>query len=123
MHTIGTLTKKIDPHQNLESSSPPAMGPMAIPSPMVPPQTPMARPRSAGSRKMSLMIASDVGIVDAAPAPVRHRNPMSVVTELDNAAPIDPRANTVRPIRKNRLRPKRSASVPPTSSRPANTMA
>ena len=54
------------------------MGPMAIPSPIVPPQTPMARARSPGSRKMSLMIASDVGIVSAAPAPMKARNAMSV---------------------------------------------
>ena len=74
MHTIGTFTKKIDPHQNLDSRSPPAMGPMAIPSPIVPAQAPMARARSPGSRKMSLMIASDVGIVSAAPAPMRARN-------------------------------------------------
>ena len=123
MHTIGTLTRKIDPHQNLESSSPPAMGPMAIPSPIVPPQTPMARRARRGSRKMSLMIASDVGIVSAAPTPMRARNAMSVVTEPDRAAPTDPNANTVSPMRKNRLRPKRSARVPPTRSRPAKTMA
>ena len=115
MHAIGTLTKKIDPHQNLDSKSPPAMGPMAIPRPIVPAQTPMARARSPGSRKMSLMIASDVGMVRAAPAPMTARNAMSVVTDPDKAAPIDPSANTVSPIRKNRLRPNRSASVPPTS--------
>ena len=55
------------------------MGPMAMPSPMVPPQTPMARARSLGSRKMSLMMASDAGIVSAAPAPMRARNAMSSV--------------------------------------------
>ena len=32
------------------------MGPIAIPSPMVPAQAPIARARSAGSRKTSLMI-------------------------------------------------------------------
>ena len=42
------------------------MGPIAIPSPIVPAQTPMARARSPGSRKMSLMIANEVGIVSAA---------------------------------------------------------
>ncbi len=123
MHTIGTLTKKIDPHQNFDNRSPPAMGPMAIPSPIVPAQTPMARALSPGSRKMSLMIASDVGIVSAAPAPMTARNPISDVTDPARAAPIDPSANTVSPIRKSRLRPNRSANVPPTSSRPANTMA
>jgi len=37
--TIGTFTRKIDPHQNLDSSSPPAIGPMAM-------RVPRFRPRS-----------------------------------------------------------------------------
>ncbi len=120
---IGTLTRKIDPHQNLESSRPPAMGPMAMPSPMVPAQVPMARARSWGSRKMSLMIDSDAGMVKAAPTPMIPRHAMSGCTEPDRAAPIDPAANRVSPKRKNLLRPNRSARLPPTSSRPAKTMA
>ena len=48
---------------------------------------------------------------------------MSVVTELESAAPTDPMANTASPMRKSRLRPNRSASVPPTSRRPAKAMA
>ena len=121
--TIGTFTRKIDPHQNLDSSRPPAIGPMAMPSPIVPAQVPMARARSVGSRKMSLMIDSDAGMVKAAPAPMTARQAINRCTEPENAAPIDPAAKTVRPIRKNRLRPNRSARLPPTNSRPANTMA
>ena len=34
--TIGTFTRKTEPHQNLASSRPPAIGPIAMPSPMVP---------------------------------------------------------------------------------------
>ena len=68
-HAIGTLTKKIEPHQNLDSRRPPAIGPMAIPSPMVPAHAPMARARSPGSRKTSLMMASEAGMVSAAPLP------------------------------------------------------
>ena len=90
---------------------------------MVPAQTPMARARSAGSRNTSLMIESDGGIVSAAPAPMTARHAISRCTEPENAAPIDPVAKTVSPMRKNRLRPNRSARLPPTSSSPANTIA
>ena len=117
------FTRKIDPHQNLESRSPPAIGPMAIPSPAVPAQAPMARARSPGSRKTSLMIDSDAGMVRAAPAPIRARQAISRWTEPEKAAPTDPAAKTVSPMRKNRWRPKRSARLPPTKSRPANTIA
>jgi len=121
--TIGTFTTKIEPHQKLASSTPPAIGPMAMPSPIVPAQAPMARARSEGWRKMSLMIESDDGIVRAAPTPISPRNAMSGGTEPEQAAPIDPAPNTARPMMKNRLRPKRSARLPPTSNNPAKTMA
>ena len=121
--TIGTLTRKMEPHQNRASSRPPAIGPMAMPSPMVAAQAPMARARSAGSRNMSLMIDSEAGIVSAAPAPMTARQAISRSTEPENAAPADPAAKTARPMRKNRLRPIRSARLPPTSSSPAKTIA
>ena len=88
------------------------MGPMAMPSPMVPAQTPMARARSLGSRKTSLTIDSDAGIVRAAPNPMTPRHAISMSTDPEKAAPIDPRAKTLRPTRKSRRRPKRSARLP-----------
>ena len=121
--TIGILTRKMEPHQNLASSRPPAIGPIAIPSPMVAAQPAMARARSAGSRNMSLMIDSEAGIVSAAPAPMTARHAISRSTDPENAAPTDPEAKTARPRRKNRLRPSRSARLPPTSSNPAKTIA
>ena len=114
---------KMEPHQNLARSKPPRMGPRAMPSPMVPPQAPMARASSFGSRKMSLMIDSDDGIVSAAPAPMTARHVIRRLTEPEKAAPMDPAAKTVKPIRNKRLRPNRSARLPPTSNRPAKTMA
>ena len=71
---MGTLTRKTDPHQKCASSKPPAMGPMAIPSPMMPPQAPMAFARCLGSRKTSLTMDSDDGIVRAAPTPIMARD-------------------------------------------------
>ncbi len=120
---IGTLTRKIEPHQNRVSKRPPAIGPTAMPIPIVPPQAPMARARSEGSRKTSLMIDNEEGIVSAAPAPMTPRHAINSGTELERAAPIDPPAKTVRPMRKNHLRPNRSARLPPTSNKPAKTMA
>ena len=121
--TIGTLTKKMEPHQKLESNSPPAIGPMAMPSPMVPPHTPMARALSFGSRNTSLTIDREDGIVNAAPTPITDRNTIKTSTEPENAAPIEPPAKTASPMRKNRLRPNRSAKLPPTSNSPAKTIA
>ena len=120
---MGTFTRKMEPHQNLDSSRPPAIGPMAIPSPMVPPQVPMALARATGSRKMSLTIERVAGMVRAPPAPMTPRHAISRSTEPEKAAPTDPRAKTVSPMRKNRLRPNLSARLPPTNNSPANTMA
>ena len=120
---MGTLTRKTDPHQNRARSKPPAMGPIAIPSPMMPPQAPMARARGLGSRKTSLTMDSDDGIVRAAPTPIRALEGIRRSTEPEKAAAIDPAPKTARPRRKNFLRPKRSAMLPLTSKSPAKTMA
>ena len=120
---IGTFTRKMEPHQNLDSSRPPAIGPTATPRPIVPAHAPMARARSPGSRKTSLMIDSDAGMARAAPAPIRARHAISGWTDEENAAPTDPPANTASPNRKKRLRPNRSARLPPTNKSPAKTIA
>ena len=121
--TIGTLTRKTEPHQKFASSKPPAIGPIAMPSPMVPAQAPMARARSVGSRKTSLMIDNDAGIVSAAPIPMTARHAINRPTELEKPVPVDAPAKTVRPMRKKRFRPNRSARLPPTSNSPAKTIA
>ena len=72
---------------------------------------------------MSLMIDSVAGIVNAAPTPMRALHAMSRSTDPDRAAPTEPPAKVVKPTRKNRLRPNRSARLPPTRTSPANTMA
>ena len=82
----------------------------------------MARWRSPVSRNMSVMIDRVEGIIRAAPMPMLARAAMSMPTEPENAAHAEPAAKAVRPARKVRLRPTRSARLPATSSRPANTM-
>jgi hypothetical protein len=83
----------------------------------------MARARSLGSRKMSLMMDSDAGMVNAAPAPMTARPAISRSTEPEKAATIDPTAKMLSPARKNRLRPNLSARPPPTNNSPAKTIA
>ena len=61
-----------------------AIGPMAIPRPMVAPHAPMATALSLGSRKTSLTMESDEGMVSAAPAPM-------IAREIRSAVVLNPR--------------------------------
>ncbi|MDQ2874314.1 MAG: hypothetical protein M3Y33_05685 [Actinomycetota bacterium] len=69
---MGTLTRKIDPHQKC-SGQPPVTGPGAMPRPATPVQTAMARVRCA-PEKMLLMIDRVEGIQDR-PVPRPGRQP------------------------------------------------
>ena len=71
--TIGTLTRKIDPHQKYLSKMPPVIGPRAIAMPEAPAQMPIAFGRSRGSNTF-WMIDSVCGWTAAAPIPIRARN-------------------------------------------------
>jgi hypothetical protein len=93
-----------------------------MPKPVVPAQTPIARCRSAGSRNMLVMMDSVEGIIMAPPMPMLARAAISMSTEPENAAQVEPAAKAARPARNTRLRPIRSARLPATSSRPAKTM-
>ena len=66
------------------------MGPMAIPSPVVADQIPMARPRSSGARNTSLMTARVAGMMQAAPRPAIARAPIRVSTDPEKADPAEP---------------------------------
>jgi len=55
---IGTLMRNTDPHQKWASSQPPATGPTATPSPVVPDQIPMAWARARASVKVLVRIDS-----------------------------------------------------------------
>ena len=123
MISSGTLTRNTEPHQNLDSNSPPASGPSAIPTPIVPPHTPIARARLLGSGNTLSRIERPAGIVIAAPIPIAARQAISTPTEPDSAAPSDPTANVQKPASSIRLRPIRSARLPATSSRPPKPMA
>jgi hypothetical protein len=59
--TIGTFTRKTEPHQKWVSSAPPATGPMPTPSAETPAQTPMARARELfeTERLRDVVVAAD----------------------------------------------------------------
>ena len=119
----GTLTKNTEPHQNRDSSRPPASGPIAMPTPIVPPHTPTARARSRGSRKTSSRIDRPAGNGHRGTASHHGAKADQHAHAPRRAAPSEPAANTAKPARKTRLRPTRSAMLPATSSRPPNTIA
>ena len=118
---IGTLIRNTDPHAKSASSSPPTIGPSAIPAPLVAAQNPIARWRSWRSVKVLVMIASVEGMINAAPIPMLARAAISISTEPEKAAHVEHAANATRPARKVRLRPIRSARLPATSIRHAKT--
>jgi hypothetical protein len=64
-------------------------------------------------------IDSVVGMMAAAPTPIRARDAISAVELPDTAAATEPIVKIARPATSARRRPKRSPSVPAASSRPA----
>ena len=73
--------------------------------------------------KLAWMIDIVVGMIIAAPAPCRTRNPIRAL--MSPAAPhaADAPVKTIKPIMNSRFRPKRSASLPALSSSTANESA
>ena len=57
--TIGTLIRKTEPHQKCSSSAPPTIGPIATARPTAPAQTPIAWPRSRGSKTLEMIDSVD----------------------------------------------------------------
>jgi len=117
----GHVTRNTDPHQNSESKTPPTTGPSATPNPPTEAHTPSARPRALASVNTLATIATDVGMISAAPAPMTPRHP-----PMRSRSPRTPRwrthaPNTTKPTRSVRGDPKRSPRLPPTSKSPANT--
>ncbi len=101
MITIGTFTRKTEPHQKWVSSAPPATGPMPTPSAETPAQTPMARARSLGVRNTLERIESVPGMMHAPPMPISERVAMSTPADGANAESTDPVPNTTRPKVRN----------------------
>ena len=115
---MGTLIQKIQCQEMPCTTAPPTSGPIATAAPEMPDQTPSAIPRrSAGNASASSVSVS--GVTSAAPAPWTARASTSMPVVGASAAPAEATVKTVRPARNMRLRPKRSPSAAPVSSRTA----
>ena len=109
------LTAKIQRHEPVSSSSPPASGPSTIAMPDHAVQAPIAAPRSLGSKRATIS-PSVLGTSSAAATPwsARARMSVSIVgaaaqSTLATPKPVSPSVNA-------RRRPYRSPSDPPTNS-------
>ena len=71
------MKAKMLPHQKRSSSQPPAMGPVAIPTPVAAPHSPMALARSPRSVKTFTSSDRVEGNMRAAPSPITARAAMS----------------------------------------------
>ncbi len=118
--TIGMLTRKRLPQSKCSSRKPPEIGPIAMPIPDTAAQMAIAFGRSS-SGKMFVRIDSVVGMIAAAPTPIRAREAISWVVPGAAAANSEPIPNITRPNVSAFLRPKRSPSAPAIRSSTANT--
>ena len=114
----GRFRKKIARQDTYSVSAPPTTGPIASASADTPAQVPIALPRSSGG-KVTVMIESVAGIMNAAPTPWTARPAIS--QPWSGASPIAAldSANTTTPKRNMRRRPRMSPSRPPVTSRTA----
>ena len=119
MIAIGTLMKNTDSQDRCSTSTPPRMGPAATETPEAAPQMPIAVLSRCGG-KVCRTIASVLGISSAPNTPCRARSPMTPLTEPIRPMPTEVRAKPTTPIRKTRLRPNMSPSLPPKISSEAS---
>ena len=102
------------------SKKPPEIGPSAMPRPATAAHAAIAFGRSSAG-KMFVRIDSVVGMMPAAPRPIRPREAISMVASVASVASTDPSPKITSPEIRARLRPKRSPRLPAARSRPANT--
>ncbi len=115
----GTLSQKIQCQLIPLTTAPPTTGPIATPSPVMPPHSPIAAPRfSTGNA--SLISVRVSGMTIAAPAPCTARAPTSAAAFGETAAAADAAVNSNRPRAYMRRRPNRSPSAAPVNRKQAN---
>ncbi len=119
---MGTLTKKIQLQSMCSVIRPPMSGPIASAMAETPAQMPIARPRCLGGN-VAEMIESVAGSISAAPTPWRVRAPISVPPVVASPQMSEASVKRARPRRKTRLRPRKSASLPPVSMKTAKVRA
>ena len=114
----GTLIQKIQCQVLSWITAPPTSGPSATAMPLIPDQTPSARPRFSGG-KASASRVSVSGVTIAAPAPCSARVAIRMPMFGASADPADATVKRMMPATNMRLRPKRSPSAAPVRSRTA----
>ena len=97
--TTGTLIRNTEPHQKCLSSSPPIMGPKALPTMDRQLHRAIARLRSRSSSKVIRMSARVAGIIVAAPIARIARAPINAPGVGANAAAREASPNNARPPR------------------------
>ncbi len=119
MMPIGTLTQNTDAQPKLSTSTPPTTGPIAMPRPEMPAQTPIASGICSRGKALT-RIDSESGFISAAPVPWRQRAMISCVSESATAQSAEKIVNSTTPTMNMRLRPNRSPSLPPSRISAAN---
>src|SRR3954451_6426743 len=117
----GTFTKKIHRQENDCVSQPPRTSPKAEPPIAIADQTPSARARYFPSATVVEMIGRAAGEISAAPRPCSARKPISIPELAARPFSSDAAVKMTSPMRKSRLRPRRSPARPPSKRKPPNT--
>ncbi len=118
---IGTLIAKIQCQLAHSTSAPPSSGPIAAATLATTAMVARPRPRCSGGNTIAV-VASASGARMPAPTAWITRNPISASIDDASAHSSEPSVKIVMPIRKKRLRPNWSASLPIDTSRTANMM-
>lgn len=116
---IGTLIRKIEPHQKCSSRTPPIVGPATTPTIATVDHAAIALRCSSGGNTVN---SNDnvLGISSEPPTPISPRQAINCQGVVASVASSDARPNSTSPIRSIRRRPNRSDRLPAVSSRPAN---
>ena len=117
---IGTLTRKTDPNQKWPSSQPLTTGPMTPAPPVTPAQMAIALARSSGPKTLTRIDSVD-GMMNAAHAPIKARQPISCHISVDADASAALNRKPSNPSWSAPFRPNRSPMAPAVNSSPANT--
>ena len=116
---IGRLMRKIQRQLAASTTRPPRLGPIAVASPLTPPQMPMAAPRLSAGNTAATMLKV-LGIIAAPPSPCTTRKATS--SSMLGARPqaSDESVKSAMPATKSSRRPYRSPRRPSVTSVTAN---
>ena len=104
-------------------STPPSSRPTEAPPPAIAPKTPNALGRSGEPANVTVSSESAEGASSAPNAPCSARAATSTPNDWAKPPTAEASENPIRPAMKVHLRPKRSPSLPPRSSRLPNASA